>query len=86
MVEWEVTDVAIEQKKKIKEEKMRLKRIQDHFSREDPSNFINKVMIEQVNKSKVNLEKIVLNEYGSLMPKVMEIEPKIKDHSHFWSK
>jgi hypothetical protein len=52
---------------------------------EPPGSGINKLMEEQMNKAKCGVEKVLLPEYGSLRPKILEIEPRNTENQDYWS-
>lgn len=79
-LEYTITDVAVEKERQQREEEERLLLIEEHFRNEMPSREIDRILQEQMVKNKTMAEKVVIGEYGSLKPKVLEIQPRCAEN------
>ena len=60
--------------------------IQMHFSSENPSNEINRIIKTQKMKNKISPQKIKINQYTPKTPKVLGVEPRSIENEYYWSK
>jgi hypothetical protein len=67
----EVTGTVVEKEIVVSEEEERLFMIEEHFVNESHNSQIDRVMVKQMDKGKAMSEKVLLNQFGSLKPKVL---------------
>jgi hypothetical protein len=85
VLHYAVTDVVVEKEKVVREEEERLQQIQYHFSRGHQSQEIDRVLIAQKELGSLVSESILINEYSSLKPKALRIEPRTVENEDLWA-